>query len=73
MIDFQLDYLDCLDNEWDDLTQKYWNIMKTAKGEVRTTALLELRDEVTSRVLCLPPSEEEVSAHNPAMYSHSGD
>ena len=41
--------------------------MATAKGDVRHNALLSLRDEVTARVLALPPSEEEVMAHNPTM------
>ena len=67
MINFQPDYQDCVDNEWDDLTQKYWNIVATAKGDVKRNALLLLRDEVTARLLTLPPSEEEVLNRNPQM------
>jgi|TARA_R110000824_G_scaffold115645_1_gene266806 hypothetical protein len=67
MINFQPDYQDCVDNEWDDLTQKYWNIMATSKSDVKRNALLSLRDEVTARLLTLPPSEEEVSNRNPQM------
>ena len=67
MIDFQADYQDCVDNSWDDLAQKYWNIMATAKGDVKRNALLSLRDEVTERVLRLPKSEEDVAMLNPTM------
>ena len=67
MINFQPDYQDCVDNHWEDLTQKYWNIQETAKGDVKRNALLSLRNEVTARLLTLPPSEEQVTAQNPAM------
>ena len=67
MIDFEADFNSCIDNDWFDLQKKYWNIMATAKGDVRHNALLSLRDEVTAKVLALPPSEEEVMAHSPTM------
>ena len=67
MIDFPADYQDCADISWDDLAQKYWNIMATAKGDVKRNALIALRDEVTERVLKLPKSEEDIAMLNPTM------
>jgi len=67
MLDFQADYQDCVDNDWTDLINTYWNIVRTSHGDIQLNALRSLRDEVTRRLLQLPPSEEEVTAHNPAM------
>lgn len=66
-MDFQADYQACTDNDWDDLANKYWNIVGTAHGDIQLNALRNLRDEVTARLLQLPPSEEQVTAQHPAM------
>ncbi len=67
MVDFEADFNACLDNDWYDLISKYWNIMKTAKGDVRSNALRGLSDQIMVRIKQLPPSEDDVAAHNPTM------
>ena len=67
MVDFEADFNACLDNDWYDFISKYWNIMKTAKGDVRSNALRGLSDEIMVRIKQLPPSEDDVAAHNPTM------
>jgi hypothetical protein len=67
MIDFQPDYNACEDNEWHDLIQKYWNIEKSSKGEIKQSALLSLRDEITARLIKLPPDYDEIQPKHPTM------
>ncbi len=67
MVDFQPWFQDCIDNDWDDLIEVYWNIQKTTQGDIQTNAIRHLIDQVTRRLLKLPPSEEQVTAQNPSM------
>jgi len=67
MIDLRADYEACEDNDWLDLINTYWNIHNTCDGEIRTNALRDLQGEIHLRISKLPPSEDEVLAHNPTM------
>ena len=67
MLDIRADYHVCEDNDWGDLIDKYWNIVSTCDGEIRSHALRELQGEIYFRLSKLPPDEGEIKAHNPSM------
>ena len=67
MLDMRADYHTCEDNDWLDLIDKYWNIVATCDGEIRSHALRELQGEIYFRLSKLPPDEGEIKAHNPSM------
>ena len=67
MINFQHYFEDCLDNEWDDLIQTYWNIQATAQGEAKIEGMMALRDQVMHRRLKLPPTAEQLAVQHPGM------